>query len=251
MSPPCCCPQLLGSLLEVNPAYVQRVEAMNLAPQFFTFLSLDHANNNVHNIRLCRQIMVSGSLTPGQLRELQVVQKVTAVLTYAHQNNVEPFLEPVLDLCLAIINRDADDTRAGASQGQLLQQLLPQLHVFAHLCLHAEPPVSASASACVLALVVCYPADTVQWLCSREGASVLCEALAGSSKASPNAQTQQNLLSAIAIFGGPEVRLEGRVAPNAELSQLIEIIKQLTNAPSDLRHSTLQALAALSNLLPR
>lgn len=167
------------------------MEAMSLAHQFFTFLSLDHANNNVHNIRLCRQIVAAGSLAPGQLLELGVVHKVTAVLAYAHQNNVEPFLEPVLDLCLAIINRDAGDARAGASDGAMLQQLLPQLPVFGHLCLHAEPPVAAAASACVLALVVLFPADTATWLCGREGAAVVTGALAGSQGVVPCQQVRR------------------------------------------------------------
>ena len=59
---PLYCPnlQLLGGLLEVNPGYVRDIEGMGLASQFFDFLSLEHANNNVHNIRLCRQVTRGG-----------------------------------------------------------------------------------------------------------------------------------------------------------------------------------------------
>ena len=65
-------PQLLGGLLEVNLAFVRDVEVLGLAPLFFDFLSLEHSNNNVHNIRLCRQLIAAGSLTVEQIMEMQV-----------------------------------------------------------------------------------------------------------------------------------------------------------------------------------
>ena len=63
---------MLGGLLEVNPGYVRDIESMGLASQFFDFLSLEHANNNVHNIRLCRQVVAAGTMTAATLLELQV-----------------------------------------------------------------------------------------------------------------------------------------------------------------------------------
>ena len=68
--------QLLGGLLESNPGYVHSMESMGLAAQFFEFLSLEHANNNVHNIRLCRQIVSAGTMPPAELADLQVGEKV-------------------------------------------------------------------------------------------------------------------------------------------------------------------------------
>ena len=65
--------QLLGGLLEVNQGYVRDIEQMGLASQFFDFLSLEHANNNVHNIRLCRQVVSAGAMTASELLELQVL----------------------------------------------------------------------------------------------------------------------------------------------------------------------------------
>lgn len=142
--------QLLGGLLESNPGYVKAMEQMGLASQFFEFLSLEHANNNVHNIRLCRQIVAAGSMPVTDLADMELGEKVrvcdcllcvcvcacacvcrygrhktrgkacwivtfshfvphhssmqvAAVLEYATHNNVEPFLEPVLELCHAIV----------------------------------------------------------------------------------------------------------------------------------------------------
>ena len=57
-------------------SYVQDVVAMGLASQFFEFLSLEHSNNNVHNIRLCRQIISSNVLPASQLHDMAVAEKV-------------------------------------------------------------------------------------------------------------------------------------------------------------------------------
>ena len=70
------CPQLLGGLLESNPSYVRVMESMGLAAQFFDFLELEHANNNVHNIRLCRQIVAAGTMPIKDLERMQVGGKV-------------------------------------------------------------------------------------------------------------------------------------------------------------------------------
>jgi serine/threonine-protein kinase ULK4 len=70
--------QLLGGILEVNSSYVSVVESLQLSHCFFEFLTLEHPNNNVHNIRLCRQLMISGSLSHEQLLELGAADKVRA-----------------------------------------------------------------------------------------------------------------------------------------------------------------------------
>jgi serine/threonine-protein kinase ULK4 len=68
--------QLLGGILEVNSGYVSEVERLQLSHCFFEFLRLEHPNNNVHNIKLCRQLMISGSLSHEQLLELAAADKV-------------------------------------------------------------------------------------------------------------------------------------------------------------------------------
>jgi hypothetical protein len=79
--------------------------------------------------------------------------QVCAVLLYAQQNNVEPFLEPVLQLADAMMARDASDMAAGASNGQLLQCFLGQLLCFMDLCTHPDAAVAVAASQCMAQLV--------------------------------------------------------------------------------------------------
>lgn len=49
---------------------------LGLVPRFFEFLSLEHSNNNVHNIRLCRLIISNADLTSVELADMQVADKV-------------------------------------------------------------------------------------------------------------------------------------------------------------------------------
>ena len=78
---------------------------MGLATQFFDFLSLEHANNNVHNIRLCRQIVAAGAMPISVLVDMQVGDKVrewTSQLGTRHERAVLLRQELVMhvNLCL-------------------------------------------------------------------------------------------------------------------------------------------------------
>lgn len=93
------------------------------------------------------------------------------VLAYACQNAVEPFLEPVLDLCSSLAALDAPRARArspangasapgGSRRAQppadaplLTEPLIAQLPLLLDLSLHPEPFVSTAAAEC-LALMV-------------------------------------------------------------------------------------------------
>lgn len=62
--------------VQVRSAWVDEVQKQGLVPKFFEFLSLDHSNNNVHNIRLCRLVILAGNVRPKAMADLQVVPKV-------------------------------------------------------------------------------------------------------------------------------------------------------------------------------
>jgi hypothetical protein len=89
--------------------------------------------------------------------------QVCAVLVYAQQNNVEPFLEPVLQLADAMMARDASHMAAGASSGQLLHSFLGQLLCFMDLCTHPDAAVAVAASQCMAQLVRASSAGDAVW----------------------------------------------------------------------------------------
>uniref|UniRef100_A0A7S3R0S0 Protein kinase domain-containing protein n=2 Tax=Dunaliella TaxID=3044 RepID=A0A7S3R0S0_DUNTE len=244
--------KLLGGLLESNPGYVQAMEAMGLATQFFEFLSLEHANNNVHNIRLCRQIVAAGSMPVSVLVDLQVGEKVAAVLEYATHNNVEPFLEPVLELCHAIVQRDAREVEAGRSDGALMAVLLEQSGLFLELCAHSDGPVSVAAALCLNDMVAVYPEQCAPWLLSPESVAILAPVLQGehldATATAPPAQLQQHLLEAVSRSLQVPGSLQG---PDPELLRLHEATQALA-AGGPNSHPGVAALAAevLEGLMP-
>ncbi len=223
--------QLLGGLLEVDPGYVRDVEAMGLATQFFDFLSLEHANNNVHNIRLCRQVVAAGTMPAKQLLELQLSERVAAVVEYAAQNNVEPFLEPVLDLSHTIMAREIEELRAASegpsatttTGGGLTAVFLDQAVVFLELCTRVDAAVSRSAAACVLDLVVVFPQQVAPWLLSQESAAILVAVLEG--EGAPTALQQLLLEALLHAVSEPDCVLEPGGA--AELAKLREAVQHI------------------------
>jgi len=75
------------------------------------------------------------------------------VLCYAQQNNVEPFLEPVLLLANAMMVQDASALAVSGSRGELLSVFLSQLLTFADLCTYADAAVALAAAQCLARLV--------------------------------------------------------------------------------------------------
>ncbi|PNH11471.1 Serine/threonine-protein kinase ULK4 [Tetrabaena socialis] len=249
--------KLLGGLLEINLAYVADVEAMGLAAQFFEFLSLEHSNNNVHNIRLCRQIIAAGSLPIAQLAALQVAEKVAAVLEYATTNSVEPFLEPVLELVNTILQRDALEVSQGRSDGSLAATFLEQAGVLLDNCAHPDVPICSSAAGCLSNLVALFPQQCGPWLLSPENAAAVASVLGGqhllqqpapgqAAAAVPPA-LQQPLLEAVATA----LEVAGATAPSEELAQLYDVVRQSAASSQDanVRSIAGEVAAALNGAL--
>lgn len=257
--------KLLGGILDASPSYVRHVESMGLAPEFFEFLSLEHSNNNVHNIRLCRQLVAAGSAPASQVQGVDIGSKVHAVLVYAAENNVEPFLEPVLELCLTILRRERQEIRAAGGGGtgiaggnggggpprpeqeQLLHSFLQQLHVFLDLCMHPDSAVAIAASANVAELVELYPWDTVTWLLSSEGADMLGAALRGQvaeGEAPPAPTMQATLLRTIAGAIKAGGKLPGSSKQLEQLVLVLEDIEQDAVAAGSGEGLVVQAAAA-------
>ena len=114
--------KLLGGALEADAGMCGDAARLGLAPKFFEFLSLEHTNNNVHNVRLCLALARSRAVrTLELLCDFAAGHKVAAVLAYAHENAVEPFLEPSLGICAALFTRvvdlrDENGSRNGSDQ---------------------------------------------------------------------------------------------------------------------------------------
>ena len=59
-----------------NERYVKAVAERGLVMRFFDFLDIAHANNNIHNIRVCRVLVAAGAVSTQNLASLDVAGKV-------------------------------------------------------------------------------------------------------------------------------------------------------------------------------
>ena len=131
--------KLLGGAMEANAALAADVAGAGLAPQLFSFLSLEHPHNNVHNVRACAVLAASPALRDGALGELSAAPKAAAVLLYAFDNSVEPFLEPALAIAAALLRRRREaGARSGGGAGAL----------------HAEPLLDVRSSLSLSSLLL-------------------------------------------------------------------------------------------------
>ncbi len=127
--------KLLGGALEADAGSLCAfVVELGLAPRFFEFLSLEHTNNNVHNVRLCLALAASRAVSTESLLRFECAKKVAAVLSYAHENAVEPFLEPALGIARAALaraaearDRDLRGSGAGSGFSEALRGVTPLL----------------------------------------------------------------------------------------------------------------------------
>jgi hypothetical protein len=181
-----------------------------LAPTFFAFLALEHQHNNVHNARLCRSLVAArrgrggsggGGCSSGnggafalplrELARLRAADRAAAVLGYAHANNVEPFLEPVVELCRALLARcggggggggggrgggggiDEDDNDDPSSAAAIVEALLDQLPALADLATHPDASVAAGAARAVAALAGAARPRVLRWAATPAGRETL------------------------------------------------------------------------------
>lgn len=114
-------------------------------------------------------VVRAGALAASELEALGASRRALSVLRYAVDNGVEPFVEPSLELCLALL-------QAGASA----TALLPGLPLFVGLCRHDAPATSLAAARCLACLARADPGRTTAALASEDCIAALAAALEGS-----------------------------------------------------------------------
>lgn len=153
------------------------------------------------------------------------------MLEYAAANNVEPFLEPALELCHAIITRDSKEVEAGRSDGSLMAVLLEKAGLFLELCGQPEAPVACAAALCLTTLVGIYQEQCAPWLMSPESLNVLVTVLQGDhlegAQDAVAPQLQQYLLEAVHT----SLSVPGSAVVSNELARLANAAKHLAASP--------------------
>jgi hypothetical protein len=62
--------KLLNIILQRNAAFIPIVHKLGLIPYFFKFFQLDHPNNNIHNVKLIKKIVLSAEVDKNFIYEL-------------------------------------------------------------------------------------------------------------------------------------------------------------------------------------
>lgn len=120
--------------------------------RFFEFLDINCPNNNIHNIRVCRVLTATNAISTQHLYSMGVAQKVSTVLTYAHSNNIEAFLEPAVELCLTLLQRDTDEIAQRVTGAGGTRCLVSNVQSFVMFCGAGCSQLGRSAAACAVLL---------------------------------------------------------------------------------------------------
>ncbi|QDZ21184.1 serine/threonine protein kinase [Chloropicon primus] len=137
--------KMLIAILDFDADLAEKVADLGLLSSFISFLSLDHPNNNVHNLRLCKTMVGTAVVPLEELLSHGVVEKAASVLSYTCENMVEAFMEPSLELCFAIVERAVREGRREALEtlaGTCMQKIKL-------LGKHSDLGVSELAGKCV------------------------------------------------------------------------------------------------------
>jgi serine/threonine-protein kinase ULK4 len=120
--------KLLSGTLEIEPALCREIIALGLAPRFFEFLSLEHTNNNEHNIHLCLALARCKALSTQSLWDFDAPAKVAQVCAYSYERNVTQFVEPALGIAATLLRRAAADASCAAGDA-VPSEIIPLLEV--------------------------------------------------------------------------------------------------------------------------
>lgn len=139
--------------LDQDSSLMEDVVRMGLVPEFFSYLSLEHSNNNVHNMWICKAAIASPLVPLELLVEGGAGARIVAILKYAYDNNVETFLEPALDLCAALLEREKSEPEKETLD---LGDLKNAAHIIHVLQSDEDASVGTAASVCVGLLMDCF-----------------------------------------------------------------------------------------------
>ena len=120
---------VLGSRVELAAEAVRA----GLLPKLAEFMSLQHPNNNVHNVWACSAIVGHDNLVrSGELLDLRIPEKVVAIINYSFQNSVDAFFEPSIHIMHTLLRRVSRKPNA-ALRDELLLLIVQNFNTFVSL----------------------------------------------------------------------------------------------------------------------
>jgi hypothetical protein len=180
---------------------------------------------------------------------------VAAVLSYAFDNSVEPFMDPVLDICRALLRRAAEagaaaDGGAAAVEGAAV--LVDAAPVFVEAAAAPELALARVAFECVALLRQLYGAATATALLTPSGVGAFITAVEAFEEDTRAGGADETLHVAVldSLAGCALDGAAGGVHRDAELPALSAALQRLQIAAgSEVGRAVTRVLAALQPLL--
>lgn len=103
--------KLLVMLIEFNFIRISDILHQKTVSQCFEFLLGDLSNANVNNVKLCLALTSAPEMENKVLSNLKVVRRIGNLLEFVKAKDMDDFLEPTLQLCMAFLLRSVKNRR--------------------------------------------------------------------------------------------------------------------------------------------
>ncbi|CAI5470722.1 unnamed protein product [Closterium sp. Yama58-4] len=153
--------KLLVNFLDHSIVSVESILSLGLAACFFERLVGEPAAINMHTLRLCLILAANPAVDRRAFAHLHLVPRMGALLEHVWQCAMADFVDPVVSLCLLVLERQVADNGSGEQEGgageEEVEQLAEFTRVFVHLCADPDPVVADIASDCLSLLLHAVP----------------------------------------------------------------------------------------------
>ncbi|CAI5993122.1 unnamed protein product [Closterium sp. NIES-65] len=153
--------KLLVNFLDHSIVSVDSILSLGLAACFFERLVGEPAAINMHTLRLCLILAANPAVDKRAFAHLHLVPRMGALLEHVWQCAMADFVDPVVSLCLLVLERQVADNGSGEQEGgageEEVEQLAEFTRVFVHLCADPDPVVADIASDCLSLLLHAVP----------------------------------------------------------------------------------------------
>uniref|UniRef100_A0A7N0UNZ4 Protein kinase domain-containing protein n=2 Tax=Kalanchoe fedtschenkoi TaxID=63787 RepID=A0A7N0UNZ4_KALFE len=103
--------KLLVMLIECDFISISDILHKKTVSQSFEFLLGDLSNANVNNVKLCLALTSAPEMENKVLSQLKVVRRIGNLLEFVKAKDMEDFLEPTLQLCMAFLLRSVSNRK--------------------------------------------------------------------------------------------------------------------------------------------
>eukprot|EP00736_Rhodelphis_marinus_P010019 Rmarinus@m.7566 len=177
--------KLMSQLVQRDSSLVAGLVDAGIHIRLFSFLEIDHVNNNIHNLKLLLALVEYSNLDPATYVKYDIVRRLGLIVKYVEEREIELFLEPVMELAASFADA-AFHSAPSSTRGEghvtmhsVAKDLLPLSLVFARVLSYPDPSLQELATKTMLTLYDTYGTEARSYLFSSETTREVRKALMG------------------------------------------------------------------------